>query len=72
MMQAVIMRAEVAVVTVLPGGKGHRGFDPSLVDISWRPTTKRAAEIDAGPLTRWGWCGWPEGGGNKLIDVSVL
>jgi hypothetical protein len=34
MMQAVIMRDEVAVVTVLPGGKGHRGFDPSRVDIS--------------------------------------
>lgn len=64
MMQAVIMRDEVAVVTVPPGGKGHRGFDPSLMDISWRPTTKRAAEIDAGPLTRWRmW--WREGGGTN-------
>jgi len=26
---------EVAVVTVLPGGKGRRVFDPTLVDISW-------------------------------------
>jgi hypothetical protein len=40
MMQAVIMRDEVAVVTVLPGGKGHRGFDPSRVDISWRTDDK--------------------------------
>jgi hypothetical protein len=30
--QEAIMRDEVAVVTVLPGGKGHRGFDPSRVD----------------------------------------
>jgi hypothetical protein len=36
MMQAVITRDEVAVGTVLPSGKGHRGFDPALVDISWR------------------------------------
>jgi hypothetical protein len=64
MMQAVIMRYEVAMVTALPGGRGHRGFAPSVMDISWRPTTKRAAEIDAGPLTRWGvW--WPEGGGTN-------
>ena len=33
-MQAVIMRDEVAMITVLPGGKGHRGFAPSLVHIS--------------------------------------
>ena len=65
MMQAVIMRDEVAVVTVLPGGKGHRGFDPSRVDISWRTDDKRAAEIDAGPLTRWVWCG-----GLKAVGTS--
>jgi len=53
-MQAVIMRDEVAVVTVLPGGKGHRGFDPAAWASAGGPTTKRAAEIDAGPLTRWG------------------
>jgi hypothetical protein len=40
MMQAVIMRDEVAVVTVLPGGKGHRSFDPSRADISWRTDDK--------------------------------
>jgi hypothetical protein len=40
MMQAVIMRDEFAVVTVLPGGKGHRGFDLSRVDISWRTDDK--------------------------------
>jgi hypothetical protein len=40
MMQAVITRDEVAVVTVLPGGMGHRGFDPSRVDISWRTDDK--------------------------------
>ena len=40
MMRAVIMRDEVAVVTVLPGGKGHRGFDPSRADISWRTDDK--------------------------------
>jgi hypothetical protein len=39
-MQAAIMRDEVAVVTVLPGGKGHRGFDPSRADISWRTDDK--------------------------------
>ena len=37
-MQAVIMRDEVAVVTVLPGGNG--GFGPSRADISWRTDDK--------------------------------
>jgi hypothetical protein len=40
MMQAAIMRDEDAVVTALPGGKGHRGFDPGRADISWRTDDK--------------------------------
>jgi hypothetical protein len=34
------MRDEVAVVTVLPGGKGRRGFDPAYFDIRWRTDDK--------------------------------